>query len=206
MRKVILSMNVTLDGFMSGPNCELDWHFEIWSADMAASLCEQLSKADAIILGRVTYSAMARYWPAKAIDLSFPREDLAFAEMMNNHAKIVFSKTLTTTVWSNSRIVKGNIRKEVLQLKQQHGKDIIIYGSGKLASSLMKLGLIDEYFLWVHPVVLGAGKPLFKGLQNKLRMKLMNVKTFRSGVTVLSYEVVHNNQPKNLLVKEYQEL
>ncbi|SFE96514.1 Dihydrofolate reductase [Chitinophaga sp. CF118] len=188
MRKVVLSMNVTLDGFMAGPNCELDWHFENWAPDMAASLCEQLSKADTIILGRVTYSAMARYWPGRATDMSFPREDLAFAEMMNSYKKIVFSKNMSTPVWNNSRFVKGNLRRVVLQLKRQEGKDIIIYGSGQLVASLIQLELIDEYLLWMHPVVLGKGKPLFRELQDKLNMKLVKLETFRSGVVVLYYE------------------
>src|SRR4051812_6568335 len=185
MRKVVLSMNITLDGFIAGPNCELDWHFERWGADMALSLCEQLSKADTIILGRVTYNAMAKYWPSRAADMSFPREDLAFAEMMNRYEKVVFSRSMDTPVWNNSRFVKGNTGKEILQLKQQAGKDIIIYGSGKLVSSLMQLNLIDEYLLWVHPVILGKGKPLFK---DKINMKLMNLKTFDSGVVILSYK------------------
>jgi dihydrofolate reductase len=152
---------------------------------MALSLCEQLSKADTIILGRVTYSAMARYWPSRAADMSFPREDLAFAEMMNRYEKVVFSRSMDTPVWNNSRFVRGNTGKEILQLKQQPGKDIIIYGSGKLVNSLMQLNLIDEYLLWVHPVILGKGKPLFR---DKINMKLMNLKTFDSGVVILYYK------------------
>jgi dihydrofolate reductase len=185
MRKVVLSMNITLDGFMAGPHCELDWHFERWGPDMAVSLCEQLSKADTIILGRVTYSAMARYWPGRAADMSFPRDDLAFAEMMNNYEKVVFSKSMDIPTWNNSRVVKGNTGREILQLKQQAGKDIIIYGSGKLVNSLMQLNLIDEYLLWVHPVILGKGKPLFR---DKMNMTLMNLKTFQSGVALLYYK------------------
>jgi dihydrofolate reductase len=131
---------------------------------------------------------MARYWPGRATDLSFPREDLAFAEMMNSYKKVVFSKSMTDPIWNNSRLVKGNLRKEVMQLKQQEGKDIIIYGSGKLASAMMKLNLIDEYLLWVHPVVLSKGKPLFHELQDKLYMKFMKLETFDSGVVVLYYQ------------------
>jgi dihydrofolate reductase len=189
MRKVVLSMNLTLDGFMAGPNCELDWHFETWAPDMANSLCEQLSKADTIILGRITYCAMARYWPGRASDLSFPREDLAFAEMMNSYEKVVFSKTMTTPIWNNSRLVNGNLKKEILRLKQQKGKDIIIYGSGKLVTSLIKLNLIDAYQLWMHPIVLSKGKRLFCELQHKLNMKLMKLEQFDSGVVVLYYQI-----------------
>jgi dihydrofolate reductase len=182
-------MNITLDGYMSGPNCELDWHFNSWTPDMVISLCEQLDKADTILLGRVTYNAMANYWPDKVNDFSFPREDIAFAEMMNNYAKVVFSKTLEELSWNNSRLAKGNTRQEIVKLKQQPGKDMIIYGSGKLVSSLHQWGLIDEYILWVHPVVLGKGKPFFKNLQESVTMKLINTKKFSSGVVVLSYEM-----------------
>lgn len=187
MRKLIVSMNVTLDGFMSGPNCELDWHFQCWTNEMAYALCEQLSNADTILLGRVTYNAMAAYWPSKAKDLSFPREDIAFADMMNNYTKLVFSKTLTNPHWNNSKLIKGNIAGQTIQLKQQSGKNIIVYGSGRVVSALMQCGLIDEYHIWVHPVLLGKGKPLFTGIRDKLTMKLFKSKTFSSGVVLLNY-------------------
>jgi dihydrofolate reductase len=189
MRKVIASINVSLDSYMSGPNCELDWHFERWGPDLAQSFGEQLSTADTILLGRVTYCAMARYWPQKSQDLGFPREDIAFADMMNKYTKIVFTKTLTAAAWDNSRLVKGNLQREISKLKRQRGKDMIIYGSGKLITSMIELGgLIDEYVLWVHPVILGEGKPLFKCLSNNLDMKLVKTNTFRSGVVMLTYQ------------------
>jgi dihydrofolate reductase len=173
---------------MSGPNCELDWHFERWGPDLAQSFCEQLSTADTILLGRVTYCAFASYWPHKACDLDFPREDIAFADMMNSYTKVVFTKTLAAPAWQNSKLVKGNLQKEILKLKKQPGKDIIIYGSGKLITSMVELGgLIDEYVLWIHPVVLGTGKPLFKCLPNRLNMKLVKTHTFHSGVVMLDY-------------------
>lgn len=192
MRKLIVSMNVTLDGFMSGPNCELDWHFQSWTAEMAEALCEQLDRADTILLGRRTYAAMAKYWPSKAMDLSFPREDIAFAEMMNHYTKIVFSKTLKTTGWCNSRLVKGNPEDEIVKLKQQGGKDMIIYGSGKLVSALIKSDMVNEYQIWVHPEVIGKGKPLFKNLHNSMRLELLKTKTFRSGVVLLFYTCKHS--------------
>jgi dihydrofolate reductase len=188
MRKIVVSMNVTLDGFMAGPNCELDWHFQNWSADMAHSACEQLSQADTIVLGRITYDAMARYWPARSIDLTFAREDIDFAEMMNNYTKIVFSKTLKALSWNNSKLATGDLRDEINALKKQAGKDVIIYGSGKLVSSLIALRLVDEYQIWIHPILLGKGKPLFKSLTDNLNLKLSRSKTFHSGVVMLDYE------------------
>ena len=101
MRKLIVSMNVTLDGFMSGLNCELDWHFDKWTTEMAERLGEQLSEADTIVLGRVTFNAMAKYWSFKATDLSLPREDIAFADMMNSYKKLVVSRTHTVVPGNN---------------------------------------------------------------------------------------------------------
>lgn len=187
MRKVIVSMNVTLDGYMSGVNCELDWHFKTWTKEMADLLYEQLSRADTILLGRITYNAMASYWPTRAKDLSFPREDIAFADLMNNYTKLVFSKTSAISPWNNSKLLKGEPAAEILKLKQKPGRDMIIYGSGKIVNSLAKSHLIDEYQLWVHPVLLGKGKPLFKDLEQQSRMKLSKIKTFSSGVVLLYY-------------------
>lgn len=182
-------MNITLDGFVSGSDSELDWHFQSWNKEMAESLTQQLNSADTILLGRVTYKAMAGYWPKSTTDPCFPREDVAFADMMNGYSKIVFSKTLKTTDWNNSRVIKGNIEYEIAQLKHQQGKDIITYGSNQLVSALVEYDLIDEYQVWIHPVVLGSGKPLFRNLHEKLDMKLLKIKTFKSGVVMLNYGI-----------------
>jgi dihydrofolate reductase len=188
MRKLIVSMNVTLDGFMSGPDCELDWHFSAWNNEMAQVAAEQLNRADTIILGRITYRAMARYWPMQAKNMACAREDIAFADMMNTYTKIVFSKTLQRPEWHNTKLVTGRIAEEIASLKQQPGKDMIIYGSGKLVAALMQLHLVDEYQLWIHPVVLGKGKPLFGELKDKLNMRLISTTKFGSGVVMMSYD------------------
>ena len=204
MRKVIVSMNVTLDGFMAGPNCELDWHFNYWNEEMAKAAIEQLSNTDTILLGRVTYKAMAKYWPAKAMDLSYPREDIAFAGMMNSYTKIVFSKTLENAEWNNSKLIKDNIRMEVVRLKKQQGKDMIIYGSGSIVSALSQWGLIDEYVLWIHPVFIGKGKTLFRNVHDKLMLKLVHTKTFGSGVVILYCETENrSNQEKTSGMEKY---
>ena len=190
MKKIIVSMNITLDGFMSGVDCGLDWHLQSWTGEMAECLSEELSKADTILLGRITYDAMSKYWPAKAIDCSFPREDIAFADMMNSYKKIVFSKTLKNVKWNNSKLVKKNIAKEIFDLKKEPGKNIIVYGSGQLVSSLMQLNLVDEYQVWIHPVLLGKGKSLFNShnYPQQKNMKLFKTKKFSSGVVMLCYE------------------
>lgn len=174
---------------MAGPNCELDWHFHYWNEEMARYAGEQLSNADTILLGRVTYCAMAKYWPSKTKDLLCPREDIAFADLINNCQKIVFSKTLENVSWSNSKLAKESIKTEITKLKQQPGKDMIVYGSGSIVSALSGSGLIDEYILWLHPVVLGKGKLLFKNTNTRPKLKLLNTRTFNTGVIILYYQL-----------------
>lgn len=188
MRKLIVSMNITLDGFMAGPDCELDWHFKSWNGEMAEAAAEQLSKADTILLGRITYRAMARYWPMQTVNILTPRGDIAFADMMNNYAKIVFTKTLKKPEWHNSRIVNKNIESEVEQMKKEDGKDMIVYGSGQLVSALIKANLVDEFHIWIHPVVIGKGKTLFRDLTKDLKFDLFKTKRFSSGVVLFYYE------------------
>ena len=187
MRKVIVSINITLDGFIAGPYGELDWHFPLWNEEMSDFAYEQLCMMDSILLGRVTYQAMASYWPYEAHNTAGGSRGLAFANMMNNYTKFVFSKTLHSVEWRNSRLVKTNLAKAIADLKQQPGLDMIIYGSGSIVSRLMQLDLVDELVLWLHPVVLGKGIPLFRDLQHPFPLRLLRTKTFSSGVVVLYY-------------------
>jgi dihydrofolate reductase len=189
MKKMIVSMNVTLDGYLSGPNHNLEWHFQYWSPDMGNRLAIELSKADTILLGRNTYQAMAQYWPMKSCDLLCARDELAMADMMNSFRKVVYSKTLSSADWHNSTIIKGSISKEIGKLKQTHGRDIIVYGSGRLVSALMQLGLVDEYQLWVHPVLLGTGTHLFSKIKYSTGLQLMGTTTFQSGVVLMDYHL-----------------
>lgn len=190
-------MNVTLDGYISGPGCELDWHFEHWIPCMAETLTRELNKADTILLGRVTYEAMADYWAGRNSDFLCPRDDIAYAAMMNRHHKAVFSNTLQHATWNNSSLLKGSIKAAIKRLKNTgHGEamNIIVYGSGQLVASLIQHDLVDEFQLWVHPVILGKGKPLFKQIQNKTALELITTKTFQSGVVLLHYQVKRNHQ------------
>lgn len=118
MRKIIASLNITLDGYISGYNGTLDWHFKYWDAEMAQRMTLELSKADTLLLGRFTYQAMEKYWPAKATECLCPRDEVAFAVMMNRHKKLVCSKTLDSLQWNNSELLKGNI-----QTKAQYAKE-----------------------------------------------------------------------------------
>ena len=184
MRKVILFNMVTLDGFFEGPNGEIDWH----NADEEFNefAVDQVKSADGLIFGRVTYELMASYWPTPAAQA----DDPMVAEKMNTMPKIVFSRTLDKVEWNNTRLVKGDAVKEISQLKQEPGKDLLIFGSADLASTLTNLGLIDEYRIMVNPVVLGKGKPLFKDVKEKLNLRLLKTKTFGNGNVLLYYEPI----------------
>jgi dihydrofolate reductase len=186
MRKVILSNSVTLDGFFEGPNKELDWH--IVDEEVKQYANDLLSNVDALLFGRVTYQLMADYWPAAATNPSTSKSDLEIADKMNNLPKIVFSKTLQQVEWNNSRLVKDNIAQEISKMKQQSGKDMVIFGSGTIVPTFMQHGLIDEYRIIVNPVVLGNGKPLFKGINDKQNLKLLKTRLFDSGIVILFYE------------------
>jgi dihydrofolate reductase len=194
MRKVILSNLVTLDGFFAGPNGELDWH--IVDEEFNGYAKDLLSNVDALLFGRVTYQLMADYWPAAAKNPSTSKGDLEIADKMNNLPKIVFSKTLQNVEWNNSTLVKEIIAEEISKMKQQSGKDMVIFGSGSIVSTFMQLGLIDEYRIILNPVVLGNGKPLFNGINDKHNLKLLKTRVFGSGVVILYYQPLGREETK----------
>ncbi len=156
MRKIIVSNYITIDGFFAGPNGELDWF--VWDDEMAKFSIDQLKTMDAILLGRVTYKLFADYWPTPAAY----KENPIIAPMMNDLPKIVFSRTLDSVEWNNSKLVKENIAEEISRQKKQPGKDMVIFGSGSIVSALTRLGLIDVYRLIVNPVILGSGNVLLE--------------------------------------------
>lgn len=179
MRKIIVSNVVSLDGFFEGVNKEIDW-FTVDESffEYARQL---LNEVDTILFGRVTYQMMAAFWP-NAID-----EDAVITHKMNHLPKIVFSKTLKRVEWNNAKLVKNNLSKEVKSLKEQPGKDIVIFGSGTLVTQLTQLGLIDEYRIIINPFILGKGNTMFKGIDDKINLKLLQAKTLDSGVVILYY-------------------
>jgi dihydrofolate reductase len=206
MRKVILSVNTTLDGFMAGPKGELDWHFSHWNEKMAEYACEQLSAMDTILVGRVTYEYMAGHWPSASANLISTERDIEFAGLLNNLPKIVFSRTLSTVDWNNSRVVKGNIAREVTRLRNQPGKDMILLGGPAIISTFMRLNLIDEFHIWVSPVILGKGIPLFKDVSDKFNLRLLITKTFSNGVILHCYQRIrqHARQGDILLTGKFK--
>jgi dihydrofolate reductase len=173
---------------MAGPYGELDWHTPYWDNELSRAVTQQLGNADTLLLGRITYSAIAPYWQAQQANQFGAREDVDYADMINRYEKVVFSKTLKSLNWHNSRLANRNISKEIKELKQTIGKDLLVYGSGKLVAALTRLHLVDEYRIWVYPVVLNKGRPLFKDLREKLGMHPANVSVFESGVVLMCYQ------------------
>jgi dihydrofolate reductase len=185
MRKIIVSNLVSLDGFFEGPNKELDWF--VVEEEFFEYARDLLNDVDTILFGRITYLMMAAYWP-NAKD-----NDATITHKMNHLNKIVFSKTLKKVDWNNAVLAKDNLSKEIEILKKQPGKYIVIFGSGTLVTQLTNLGLIDEYQIIVNPIILGKGNFLFKGIIDKINLKLLDTKVLKSGVVILYY-TINNNQ------------
>jgi dihydrofolate reductase len=191
MRKIVVSEFVSLDGVMQAPGGPEEdtssgfkhggWSFKFRDDQVPKYKLDELSASDAFLLGRKTYEIFAAYWP-KA------KDDAGFANKMNSMSKHVVSTSLKKVDWNNSRLIKSNVPEEVKKLKQQSGKDILVYGSGKLVNTLLQHDLVDELRLMVHPVVLGSGRRLFDDKAETLKpLKLAESKTFPSGIVLLSY-------------------
>jgi dihydrofolate reductase len=182
MRKLILQMMISVDGYFEGPNHELDWHnVDDEFNELAISF---LDTVDTLLFGRETYELMAGYWPTEHATT----DDPIVAAKMNSLRKVVVSRTLKSVAWNNSALVKGNVVDEVRKLKQLPGKNVAIFGSSDLAAALTEQQLIDEYRIMVNPVILGAGKSLFDGLGRRQQLKLVESKVFRSGNVLLRYQ------------------
>ncbi len=186
MRRVIVTLWVTLDGFIAGPNGEMNW--VMVDEDMGKYEDDLVSAADTLLLGRVTYQSFAGSWPKVPQNPSASEGEKEYARKLNAMRKIVFSRTLEKAEWNNSSLAKEVISGEIEKMKQEPGKDMVIYGSASIVQAFTNLGLIDEYQLLVHPVVLGDGKPLFKNIKDRQNLKLVNTKTFNSGVLGLYYQ------------------
>ncbi len=181
MRKLVLSINVSLDGFA-------DHTVMIADDELHEFFSGLLDNTDIALFGRVTYQLMESYWPRAHEDPKATKSMLDFADRFNAIPKIVFSKTLERSEWNKTRLVKRDVPEEIQKLKQLPGKDIVIFGSSDLTVRLIPYNVIDEYRIMVNPVVLGRGNPLFYGVSDKLNLKLINVRTFRSGNVLLYYQ------------------
>ena len=181
-------MHASLDGFVAGPNGEMDWitvDEEIF--DYAGN---RTNEADTALYGRVTYQMMESYWPTAAEQPAATKHDIEHSTWYNKVPKVVVSKTMQGADLLDTTIISDNIPDKILQLKQQEGKEIIIFGSPSIGHLLMQENLIDDYWLFVNPVLLGEGIPLFKSIQHKIKLKLVKSNEFTSGVVCLHYEKI----------------
>jgi dihydrofolate reductase len=184
MRKIIVREMITVDGFFAGPKGEIDWHHV--DSEFNEHSIEFLNSIDTLMFGRITYDLMESYWPTPA----GLKDDPIIAEKMNNLSKIVFSKKIDKATWNNSKMFSEINAEEIKKMKQAPGKDIAIFGSGIIVSTLTELGLIDEYRFIVNPVILGKGRTLFANLQKKPNLKLLKIHEFKSGNVSLSYKPI----------------
>jgi dihydrofolate reductase len=186
MKKIVVCMHTSLDGFVGGPNGEMDWiHVDDEMFEYAG---KQTDEADTALYGRVTYEMMESYWPTAADQPGATKHDIQHSHWYNNVAKIILSRTMSDENLKNTRIIRDNISNQVAELKQQPGKNILIFGSPTAVHSLLAENLVDEFWLFINPVILGQGIPLFAGMKDKLKLKLLFTKVFSSGVVALNYE------------------
>ena len=179
MRKVVAAEFVSLDGVFEAPD---RWHFPYFNDEMGQEIGEGFAASDAMLMGRVNYEEWAAYWPQQ------DPEENPVAATMNGRQKYVVSTTLEEPLeWSNSTLIKENVAEEIEKLKNQPGKDIVISGSATLVRSLLQDGLLDEFKLFVHPIVVGSGKRLFEEEAETKPLELVDSKTFSTGVVYLTY-------------------
>lgn len=180
MRKVIAGINMTLDGYC-------DHTAMIADDEIHQHYSELLRNSGIILWGRITYQLMENYWPALAKNPTGNKSDDEFALVIDGIPKMVFSHTLKNVEWESVKLAKEGLGEEVLKLKKQPGKDILV-GSRSLIIALMNLNLIDEFQLSVQPIIAGKGMPLFENINDRITLKLIKTKTFSSGAITLYYE------------------
>lgn len=190
MRNLIFFMHTSLDGFVAGLNGEMNWiQVDEELFDFVATMT---SKADTALYGRVTYDMMQSYWPTAADKPNASKHDKEHSAWYNNVSKVVLSKTISEKGLANTTVIGDHLADKINQIKKQDGKNILIFGSPTASHSLLSLGLIDEFWLFVNPILLGEGRPLFKDIHERIKLKLVETKTFANGVMALHYETKRN--------------
>jgi dihydrofolate reductase len=184
MRNVIFSINSTIDGFYEGPQQELDW--TIADDELHEYYANLLNNAGVILFGRVTYELMVNYWPNATSDPTATKGEIHFANAINPLRKIVYSNTLQQVGW-NTTIRKAVIPEEIRKMKDEPGGDICVSG-GTLAQTFINYGLVDEIQLMVHPVAIGAGKAVFKGIDGGIKLTYLRSQVLQSGAVALCYQ------------------
>ncbi|MEO7046953.1 MAG: dihydrofolate reductase family protein [Ferruginibacter sp.] len=187
MRKIISFMHISLDGFVAGPNGEMNW-IKV-DEEIFDHVGNRIAEGDTSLYGRVTYEMMENYWPTAADKPKASKHDIEHSKWYKKVHKIVLSKTINGTGLTNTTIISHNLSDSINKIKQQAGSDILLFGSPTATHSLMQLNLIDGYWLFVNPIILGEGIPLFADIKEKTKLKLLSTQTFTCGVTELNYIV-----------------
>jgi dihydrofolate reductase len=185
MSKLIVFNSISVDGYFTDTNGDMTWAHQN-DPEWQQFTNENVSGDGILLFGRVTYEMMESYWPTPQAHEQMPR----VADRMNSARKVVFSRTLNKVSWQNTRLINGDLPQEVRKLKASAGDGIVILGSGTIVSQLAEENLIDEYQLVLNPVVLGAGRTLFEGIKDKLRLKRGVSRTFNNGNVLLTYQPV----------------
>ena len=178
MRKLIMWDMVSVDGFFEAPDHDISWF--VFDDELGNYITETQKEADLLLFGRTTYEMMASYWPSAEGQI---------ADFMNSVEKIVFTRTLKSVDWNNTRLLSDDVPGEVARLKQGKGGEIFVFGSAEFAAALVENGLVDEYRIGINPVLLGSGIPLFKGRFVRRSLELTRATPLKSGVVILHYEL-----------------
>jgi dihydrofolate reductase len=190
MRNVVLWMGISVDGFTSGPNEQLDWLVPHAIQPEAEAIHRRLrERCDTVLVGRVNYEGFFGYWPKVKDDPNASASDVAISRWLDDVSKVVFSRTLREVKWKNARLARGSAADEVAALKREPGRDIIIQNSTRLTQSLLAVGLVDELNLMVAPTAVGSGRALFAGLP-RIDLRTDELTRFDDGTLVIRYRVI----------------
>ncbi|MGN6566981.1 MAG: dihydrofolate reductase family protein [Flavipsychrobacter sp.] len=187
MRKIISFMHLSLDGFVAGPNGEMNW-IKV-NQEIFDHVEKRISKTEAALYGRTTYEMMQNYWPTAGDKPGASKHDIEHSKWYKGAHKIVLSKTMKGKELSNTTIISDNLAERINEIKQQPGSELLVFGSPTATHALIEQNLIDGYWLFVNPIILGQGIPLFTGIKDKIKLNLLSTQQFSSGVTELNYTV-----------------
>jgi len=180
-------MHISLDGFVAGPNGEMNW-IKV-DEELFDHVGKRIKEGDTALYGRVTYEMMENYWPAAGKKTTASKHDIEHSKWYSKVHKVVLSKTIKEAGLTNTTIISDNLSHRINEIKQQAGEGILLFGSPTATHSLIQQNLIDGYWLFVNPIILGEGIPLFVNIKDKIKLKLLTTRQFTSGVTELNYMV-----------------
>jgi dihydrofolate reductase len=187
MRKIISFMHISLDGFVAGPNGEMNW-INV-DEEIFDHVGKRISESDTALYGRATYQMMENYWPTAADKPDASKHDIEHSKWYSKVHKLVLSKTMKEAGLKNTTIISENLSDNINEIKKQSGGDILLFGSPTATHSLIQQNLIDGYWLFINPIILGRGISLFTDIKDKIKLKLLTTQQFNCGVTELNYIV-----------------